>query len=91
MSLTQELMDIVRSVKELIPQYSNALDHLCSSGNYQNPNMTNLDEICLSYSDTITEKLDRGRLIERELIRHNPRFKSKIIEELQMLKDLNTR
>lgn len=89
--LTQELMEIVRTVRELLPQFAQALDHLCDSENYQNPNITSADERCLAYSDTITEKLDRGGLIERELIRYNPRLKSKIIQELQILKDLNSR
>ena len=90
-SLTQELMEIVRTVRVLLPEFAEALNNLCESVNYQNPNLTSADEMCLKYSDTITEKLDRGRLIERELIRYNPRFKSKILEELQMLKVLNSR
>lgn len=90
-SLNQELMEIVRTVRVLLPQFAEALNNLCDSGNYLNPNLTSADEVCLKYSDTITEKLDRGRLIERELIRNNPRFKSKILEELQMLKVLNSK
>jgi hypothetical protein len=84
-------MEIVRSVKVLLPEFAEALNNVCESVNYKNPNMTSADEICLKYSDTITEKLDRGRLIERELIRDNPRFKSRILEELQMLNLLNSR
>jgi len=89
--LTRELIEIVSSVKELLPQFSQALDHLYNSGNHQDPNLTDADEVCLKYSETITQKLDRGRFIERELTRYNPRFKSKILEQLQMFQYLNSR
>ena len=89
--LTSELLDIVRTVKELLPRCAESLDHLCASGNNQSANMTNGDRICVIYSDAITEKLDRARIIERELYRYNPRYKSQILAELQMLKDLNSR
>ena len=84
-------MGIVGTVRELLPKFAQALDHLSGSGDYLNPYLTSADERCIVYSDTITEKLDRGRIIERELVRYNPRYKSKILVELQILKDLNSR
>ena len=83
-ALTQELLEIARSLKELLPQFAQALDHLQDSGSQENPTLTAADQRCITYSEIIEPKIERGRFIERELLRDNPRFRSRILRELEM-------
>ena len=76
----------------MLSEYSKAIDFLIERGGGNNSNtLTIADKNCLWYADTLDADLKRGRIIERELFRNIPGYKSQIIEELKMLKYLNTR
>ena len=82
-ALTQELLEIAGSLRELLPQFAQALDYLQVSGSQENPTLTAADQRCITYSEIIEPKIERGRFIERELLRDNPRFRSRILRELE--------
>lgn len=88
--LSEELFHLAKKVKVMLAEYSKAIDLLIERGNNSNT-LTIVDKNCLWYADTLDADLKRGRIIERELLRNNPRFKSQIIEELRMWNYLNTR